>query len=265
MKWLLTLLALSGLLFSIQMVEPILTDISEGETVDLGTIGPGQTIEVQIHPKVYEGGIHGIGGNYDQAYATNLPTGWTTQASKLYGNPLQVKITAGPYTGEGTYTIPVKIEDEGNGEELGVLTFNVRLTVSEDVMAFSVKPTETTTGVGQPARFEITIDNTGTAGDTFKVSAEGVSKWEFTKLVYIPPKSSKTIDYEVAAFEEETYETTFKVESSSSPRVSAEETVVLHVQPDLLSDYKAVNNGALLFPIIEAPVYALVGLISNLW
>jgi hypothetical protein len=37
------------------------------------------------------------------------------------------------------------------------------------------------------------------------------------------------------------------------------------VQPDLLSDYKAVNNGALFFPIIEAPVYALIGLLSNLW
>jgi len=137
--------------------------------------------------------------------------------------------------------------------------------ISEDVMDISVYPKEKSTGIGQPARFQITINNRGNAGDTFKVNAEGVSKWEFTKLLYIPPKSSKTITYEVAGFEEETYSTLITVESSASSRVSASQAITLYVYPDLLSDYKAVNNGAMLFPIIEAPIYALVGLLSNLW
>jgi len=265
MRWLICLVFLMGSVFSIQMIEPVLTEISEGETIDLGTMGPGQTVEIQLHPKVYTGGIHGIGGNYDQAYATDLPSGWDTQPSKIYGSPLQVKITAGSYTEEGTYTIPIIVEDEGNGEELGTVTFYVRIKISEEVMDFTVTPTKVTTGVGQPARFEIRLNNNGNAGDTFKVSTEGVSKWEFTKLVYLPPRSSKTITYEVAGFEEETYTTEITVESSSSSRVSQTKTITLTVNPDLLSDYKSVNNGALLFPIIAAPVYALIGLISNLW
>jgi hypothetical protein len=120
-------------------------------------------------------------------------------------------------------------------------------------------------GIGQPARFEIVVNNKGNAGDTFRISSKGVHKWDFTKLVYIPPQSSKVISYEVAAFEEESYSSLITVESSSSGRVSASEPIILHVRPDLLSDYKAVNNGALFFPIIEAPVYALIGLLSNLW
>ena len=265
MRWLICLVLLTGSLFSIQIIEPVLTEISEAEIIDLGTMGPGQTVELQLHPKVYEGGIHGIGGNYDQAYAYELPAGWDTQPSKIYGNPLQVKITAGPYTEEGTYTIPIVVEDEGNGEELGKVTFYARVKISEEVMDFTVTPTEEDAGIGQPARFEITVNNNGNAGDTFKVSAIGVSKWEFTQLVYISPRSSKTITYEVAGFEEETYTTEITVESSSSSRVFQTKTIILNVYPDLLSDYKAVNNGALLFPIIEAPVYALIGLISNLW
>lgn len=265
MKSILAFALLVGAIFSIQMIEPALTDITDGETIDLGAIGPGQTVELQLHPKVYEGGIHGIGGNYDLAYATGLPAGWTSQKSKLYGSPLQVKITADKHAEEGLYTIPVVVEDEGNGEELGTLTFYVRIEVSEDVMDFSVSPAEKTVGIGQPARFEITVSNTGSAGDTFRVSAQGVPKWDFTKMVYIPPRSSKTITYEVAGLEEETYESLISVESSSSPRVSGSSPITLNVYPDVVSDYRAVNNGALLFPVIAAPVYALIGLLSNLW
>ncbi|MBN2121624.1 hypothetical protein JW721_01010 [Candidatus Micrarchaeota archaeon] len=265
MKWILAFALLVGLVFPLQMIEPILTEISDGQTIELGTMGPGQTVELQLHPKVYEGGIHGIGGNYDLAYAGSLPQGWSSQKSKLYGSPLQVKITADPYADEGTYTLPILVEDEGNGEELGTITFYVHVEISTDVMDFSVSPSERTVGIGHPARFEILINNHGNAGDTFSISSEGVAKWDFTKLVYIPPQSSKVISYEVAAFEEEDYSSLITVESSSSSRVSASEPITIHVQPDTLSDYKAVNNGALLFPIIEAPVYALIGLLSNLW
>ena len=75
MKWLICFVFLTGSLFSIQMIEPVLTEISEGETIDLGIMGPGQTVELQLHPKVYEGGIHGIGGNYDRASVHELPAG----------------------------------------------------------------------------------------------------------------------------------------------------------------------------------------------
>lgn len=265
MRWLLALALLAGAVFPVQMIEPMLMEISDGQTVDLGVMGPGQTVEFQLHPKVYKGGIHGIGGNYDLAYAGPLPQGWSSQKSQLYGSPLQVKITADPHAEEGAYTIPVVVEDEGNGEELGTLTFYARVEVSEDVMDFSVSPQRRTVGIGQPARFEILVNNRGSAGDTFRISSKGVQKWDFTKLVYIPPHSSKVITYEVAAFEEEAYSSLISVESSSSERVSASEPILLYVQPDLLSDYKAVNNGALFFPIIEAPVYALIGLLSNLW
>lgn len=265
MKAIFVLLVAMGVLFSIQMIEPALTEISEGETIDIGTMGPGQTIELQIHPKVYTGGVNGIGGTYDRAYATNLPPGWTAKPSKLYGNPLQVTITADPYTEVGTYTIPVVVEDEGNGEKLGNVRFYVRIEIREDVMDFTVSPQSKRVGIGQPAQFQITVNNKGNAGDTFRISATGVPRWEFTKMVYVPPKGSKTILYEVAGFEEETYSSMISVQSSAAPRVGASAPISLEVYPDLLSDYKAVNNGALLFPVIEAPVYALIGLLSNLW
>ncbi|MBD3389380.1 hypothetical protein GF415_00280, partial [Candidatus Micrarchaeota archaeon] len=159
MRWLLCFALIGSLVFPIQMVEPLLTEVSPDETIELGTMGPGQTVELQLHPKVYEGGVHGIGGNFDRAYATDLPAGWASKPSKLYGDPLQVTITADPYTEEGIYTIPIIVEDEGNGEELGLVRFYVRVKISEEVMDFSVSPLRKSAGIGQPARFDVTVNN----------------------------------------------------------------------------------------------------------
>jgi hypothetical protein len=265
MRLLALVLALVALSFSIEMVDPYLLTVKNGDTVELGVMGPGQTISVSFHRRVYEGGIHGIGGDYDIAYAKELPGGWKSKPSKLYGDPLQVTITAYENAAEGTYSVPVTIGDEGDGEKLGNITFTAIVDISNDVMGAEVSPSARRVGVGQPAAFEITIENRGNAGDTFRVSAEGVPKWSFSKTVYVPGMGKKSMLYEVAAYEEEHYSVDIIVESESSQLVRESLPVDVYVYPDVLSDYKAINNGALLFPIFEAPVYAFMGLLSNLW
>ena len=105
--------------FSINLVSPAISNLENGDVIDLGTIGPGQTVYIQIDPTVTEGGIHGIGGRYDEAIAENLPRGWRFERSKLYQDPLQVTITADPDAPEGNYTAIVTVIDENNGELLG--------------------------------------------------------------------------------------------------------------------------------------------------
>jgi hypothetical protein len=63
--------------------------------------------------------------------------------------------------------------------------------------------------------------------------------------------------------EEETYRATINVQSLASSRIADEKNVTLFIQSDLLGDYKATNNGVLVFPIFEAPIYAMAGLLSN--
>ena len=265
MRLLAFVLALTALSFSIEMVEPYLLTVGNGDVVELGVMGPGQTISVSFHRRMYEGGIHGIGGDYDIAYAEELPGGWKSNPSKLYGDPLQVTITAYENAAEGAYSIPVTIGDEGGGEKLGNITFTAKVNISNDVMDAEVGPSSRRVGVGQPANFKITVENKGNAGDTFRVSAEGVPKWSFSKTIYVPGKGKKGMLYEVAAYEEEHYSVDIVVESESSSLVKKSLPVDVYVYPDVLSDYKAINNGALLFPIFEAPVYAFMGLLSNLW
>jgi hypothetical protein len=251
--------------FALDLEYPAVKGVKNGDTIDLGAIGPGQTVSLLIDRKVTTGGIHGEGGFYDMAVAQDLPRGWTSKESKLYQDPLQVTITADPDAPEGNYTARVTVIDENNGEELGNVSFMVKVRITWDVMDFDASPAYLDTGPGQPARFALRITNKGSTGDVFQVSALGPKRWEFIKPVYIPAQSTKTIYYEIVGSEEETYKATISVVSKASPNIAAERNVTLFIHSDVLGDYKATNNGVLVFPIFEAPIYAMAGLLSNLF
>ncbi len=261
----LALILLVSLSFSITIVSPLRTEVEEGRVINLGKIGPGQTVFIEINPIVTKGGVHGSGGTYDKAIAENVPRGWTSEESKLYGNPLQVTITAHPDAPEGNYSAQITVIDEFNGEELGNVTFTAKVQITWDVMDFTVKPSSIETGPEQPGRFYITISNKGSTSDAFEVSASGTKRWEFKKAVFIPAYSSRTIPYEIAAEEEEVYKTTIRVVSLASDKIADEKNVTLVVKPDLLGDYEATNNGVIVFPIFQTPIYSVAGLLSNIF
>ncbi|MFH1785702.1 MAG: hypothetical protein ABH842_04705 [Candidatus Micrarchaeota archaeon] len=252
-----------SLSFALNIVSPSSHAIEDRDIIDLGTIGPGQTVSILIDPKVSDGGIFGSGGLYDQAVVTDLPAGWESTESKLYQNPLQVTITADPNAPEGDYAITLVAIDEANGEKLGNVTFYAKVRITWDVMDFEVSPSYLVAGPGQPARFEIKITNLGSTSDVFQVSSVGSKRWEFKKPIFVPAQSSKTIFYEVVGTEEETYQTSIKVVSLASDNIASEKNVTMFVRSDLLGDYKATNNGVLVFPIFESLTYSLAGLLSN--
>ncbi|MEM4195363.1 MAG: hypothetical protein QXY05_03570 [Candidatus Anstonellales archaeon] len=260
MKKIFALVLFFPLLFSLQLVSPVIKEIKENETVYLGKIGPGQTIAVEIYPKVFEGGKFGRGGNYDYAYAWAIPLKWKSTPSKIYGNPLQVSLTSAPDAAEGNYTIEIDVEDEGNGELLGVFSFFVVVEITHDNMALSVEPKKQTVGIGQPAVFAITIENKVDSGDIFIISSKGVPGWEFSKPVYVPPRSKKTINYEIVYEEEELFVGKIYAQSQSSSVVKQEEGFAVDVHSDFVSDCKATNHGTLLFSPFEGLIYSLAGI-----
>lgn len=261
----LMLLALAAFSFSVTILSPHAGEAGQGDIIDLGIIGPGQTVSIEVDREVRTGGIHGIGGRMDMAVAEALPPGWTTRPSELYQQPLHVTVTAHPDAAPGNYSFKVTAIDEMNGEELGNVTLTCRVRVTWDIMDFDVSPRQLIVGPGQPARFAITITNKGSASDAFQVSATGSQNWDFRKPVFVPAQTTKTIYYEVVGNEEEAYRPAIRVVSLASSNIAAEKNVTITVRSDLFGDYRAANRGALLFPVFEAPVYAIAGLLSNLF
>ncbi|MEK6982464.1 MAG: hypothetical protein AABX38_06025 [Candidatus Micrarchaeota archaeon] len=264
-----TFLAIFVLLFSvsfaIELIQPIKAQLKGAETIDLGKIGPGQTIFVSIEPKVITGGKFDKGGQYDQAVVTALPPNWKAKNSKIYGNPLQVEITADENAKEGVYSAEITTIDQNYGEQLNNVSFKVRVQITKDVLETSITPTEITVGPDQPARYVITITNKGSAADVFEVSSEGIKRWEYKKPVYVAAQSTKTVFYEITNREEESYKVTLKVKSKASSLIQKDTNITLNVRTDILADYKATNNGVLIFPFFENIVYSFAGLLSNLF
>ncbi len=262
------LAVLASFLFAgepITVVSPQAGQVQDGGVVDLGAIGPGQTFIFEIDPRVSAGGTHGIGGVYDQIAIAQAPQGWQFKNSDGYSVPMQAQITAAKDAPDGEYEVTATVVDEGNGEGLGVTVLRLRVVVKKDVIGMTVYPKSQEVGAGQPARYTITLSNTGSANDLFIVSSSGVRGWNFRKSVYVPAGSSKQITYEVVGDEEERYGVTLSAVSQSSDRISRSEGAELVVKASLSSDLKAVTRGLLIFPLIEGPAYYLFGLASNLF
>lgn len=258
-------LALFSISFALGVLSPVSAQVEPGLQITVGTVGPGQTFAVVADPKASTGGKYGIGGAYDRMVVSSLPYGWGSTPSKLYASPLQADITVPKDASDGEYEAQLTLWDEAGAEGLGEnITFSVRVLVSRDVMDMKVEPSVLDVGAGQPARYAITILNKGIANDIFTVGSNGVRNWEFQRSVYIPSGTSKSLTYEVVGTDEADYSVRIWARSASSDQIYAETPVQLHVYTDLFSDYRAVNRGVLLFPLTEAPIYFVVGLLSNL-
>ena len=248
----------------VSITEPVVKDVTNNDFVDLGEIGPGQTIFVRIEPHVSDGGKFGQGGDYDLATPVNLPNGWKGNQSLLYQRPvLQVTITAAKDAPEGVYIANITVQDT-NGDQLQDIKFAAKIKITWNVLQTDVYPKSVSVGPGQPARYEISVTNKGTASDVFEVSSTGLKRWQFKKYIYVPAKSTKKIVYELVENEEEFYKPVITVVSTASDLIKDEKEVDFEVQTDLKSDYKATNDGVIILPIFESIVYSFMGLISNL-
>ena len=73
---------------SIDVTAPHRQTMSDGDPIDLGTIGPGQTIYIDFNPRV-----EGV-GYWAEAKVSGLPNGWYAKDSRLYEDPLHVRVTS---------------------------------------------------------------------------------------------------------------------------------------------------------------------------
>ncbi|MFH1095236.1 MAG: hypothetical protein V1728_03390 [Candidatus Micrarchaeota archaeon] len=259
---LLLMLACAGIwaIEPLQLLQPNAL-VMPGSQVDYGTVGPGQTFQVRIDYVVKKDGE--FVGQWDQATVTELPQGWSAKPGVVYPDMMLVEVSADPGTPDGEYVLPVRIDDDGGREDIGgSFPFSLLVHVRRDLLLMDVEPKKLQVGAGQPARFEVTLTNEGTASDRFEITSENISSWALRKSVYLAGGASKTIVYEVVGNDESNYKMSIDARSASSSLISQTQPVELDVHSDLISDMKATSNGVLLFPSLEMPVYSLAGLLG---
>ncbi len=252
------------LLFSLQMIEPFNTTVHNGDIFEFGYMGPGQTFSISINPKVTSGGIQNLGGYYDLAYITNIPYGWKTKKSDLYGNPLFVTLTSPQNAKNGEYIFYVNVVDEGDKEKLGNITFKGKIKITRDVFDVKIKK-EKQYLTKKPARLYITVINKVNTGDVFIVKSDNIKRFPFYVEKYIAPNSSQTFIYEINSEEEEQYKPIFIIYPKSAISLNKTFEETMYIEPDPITDLKSINKGILIFPIMDSIIYSIAGLLANLF
>jgi hypothetical protein len=261
----LALLAMPLHASTLNVVSPVDKVAQDGEELFIGDVGPGQTVFIEADAIVKTGGKFGLGGRWDRLDIVNVPDGWTSENSLLYEQPLKALIKVAPNASDGDYIVRARAVDIEGKEALGQVNLRLRVHVTRGVFSMEVSPLRAETGATQPASFTITIHNNGVASDAFEISSEGVPTWNFRKTVFVPYGATRVVQYEFASSEEGEYAPVIRVTSLSSPLLGGRQNVQLGVSTSLWSDYRATNNGLLLFPIFEQAAYSVMGLISNLF
>ncbi len=262
---LLLLFALPASASKAGIVDPIAQTVNGGAVVDLGTVGPGQTVELQVIRGSGEIGVQSEKLwdhlNIDTA---SLPAGWRGDDSRTFENPLKAFVVLPVDAPNGEYTFNVTLIDDNEG--VLPLHFSAHVTVSRDVLALQASPSSSRVGAGQPAVYTLRLSNTGRANDVFEISAVGLpSRWEFTKRVFLSHDSETDVNYEVVATESGVYPVRITVHSLSSSLITQTFDSRLTAASGLVEDAQATANGVLLFPSSIQVVYSLVGFLAHLF
>jgi hypothetical protein len=249
---------------SVTILEPFNATVTQGGSVLLGKVGPGQTFYITISATTTNATGVTFSRGWNKLVATGVPQGWIVENSSLNGADLSVKIDPSPNAQNGTYTFNLTAINLGNYSHLGAVQFQALINVTPDVFNLQISPTNISTGPGQPASIYVTINNTGVSDSPFMIAMAGLPAWNATRPVIALHHTTETFAYPVYENEPGTYRAQLNVSSGSSPLVYKRSNVTLVIQESLINDYRAVGQGAVAFPIIYQPVYAVMYLISKL-
>ncbi|MGB9634936.1 MAG: hypothetical protein ACP5H8_03155 [Candidatus Micrarchaeia archaeon] len=248
----------------VSVIEPEEKIVKNGDSINAGFIGPGQTLSITVSSKVDTGGKYGQGGNWDNLKVEDMPDGWISTYSE-YGPQLKINVRAPPDAREGTYRLELSVNDEMDREKIGEkVTFYVNVDVREDAVDLYVFPETQVVQVGSPGRYSVRVTNPSTASDMFILRGKGIAGWNFEKEVFVPGKSSTTAYYEIVNTDEETIPVKIEVISKSSDRIRDEANIVLITKSDPYYDIQSIRNGLLLYPPAEFLVYSVLYLIAAL-
>lgn len=249
----------------VAVVDPVSQDITPGGSLELGVVGPGQRIEIEIQRG--NGDYDSITGKekmWDRLLVVkeSLPSAWQAQDSLYYEKKMKAFVLLPRDAADGEYEFSLQAFDEYGGTP--PLEFNAKVLVSKDVFKFDVLQAQVKSGVDQPAVYTLSLSNTGSASDAFEVEVSGGLPvgWTYKKRLFVPHNSQRQIQYEVIATDQGEFDVQFKATSLSSEKITGSDSAGLVAKSSLWEDMKAASRGVLLFPSIEQAVYSLVGLIA---
>ncbi len=248
---------------TVSLTGPVVMTISNGSSIYLGKVGPGQTFYVNVTSSTYTNSGNYLNIGWNELAVKKAPPGWTIQNSSLNTINLPVLIKPAPDTPTGRYPITFEAVNIGNYSGLGTLTFTGYINVTPDVFKMQASPNILQVNAGSKADIIISINNTGVSDNPFLITLTGLPAWNQTETAIALHHTSGTFTYGIIEYIPGVYKTALLVQSISSPIVYKETNITIIVKRGLLSDYTAIGGGTITFPIIYEPALAVMYIIGE--
>ncbi len=255
---------LTSSLFSIGEDVIKVEEIQNGQSFFLGNIAKGQSFSIYIDPIVKTGGKFGKGGRYDYAYATNLPEGWSSKESSLYGNPLEVVFKVSPEAKEGENEFLVFVKDEGEQEGLKMKWFVGKVNVVKDSSSFYSYVSRKSVGVRNPVNVFVEIENKVDFGNTYVIEVKAKDYYD-SITTYVPAKSKEKYVFSLSFNKEGKEDIDVVVREKDNIYEREEFKHTIEVEESLFSEYSSIGEGIMLVPVSQALPYYLSYLVASLF
>ncbi len=246
----------------LQVTGPVQATLHQNSSIYLGKVGPGESFYVEASAATTNATGKFISIGWDTLEAVSLPSGWSSEQSPLYANPMKLKITVAPNAPNGTYNMVIRAVNVQNYSRLGNLTVNAYVNVTPDVFTASIAQNTLYSGIGQPTNVQILLNNTGASDDPFVISSSGLPAFNLSYEVIARKGVPAQISYPVFENEPGVYKFTLSITSATSPIVHKSYKLKLVVKSNLANDYAATGQGFLISPIIYEPTYAFMLLVD---
>ncbi len=248
----------------IKILAPVQGTLFNNQSIYVGKIAPGETfyLSADANTTNYNGSYVTYGWNLMKPI--NLPNGWIGAASKLYENPLIIKITVSSNASYGIYKIPIEVINIGNYSKVGNLTFYAIVNVTNKIFNVSIEERNLSSGIGEPVPITLNVSNLGIANDTFAISVYNLPSNLSTNEYIIYYSKSNDLKYYVYANQIGKYNFILHLYSTTSPNISYYYNLTLNIRPSLTNDINSIDNGLIEYPEIFEPIYALIDILKRL-
>ncbi|MEM0143558.1 MAG: hypothetical protein QXD11_02930 [Candidatus Micrarchaeaceae archaeon] len=250
----------------IHIIEPYNATVSNGGSVYLGKVGPGQSFYLTIQSYTENASGTRIIKGWNKLIVSNLPSEWVASNSTLYGTYLSVLLAPSPNTLPSIYSFNLTAINIGNYSKIGNTTFTAYVNVTPNVFYINATPSVSSSPPGVPVDLNVTINNFGLSDSPFYISVIGLPAWnEGSKEVIALHGKTGTFTYPIYENEPGNYKAKLLVSSEASPMINKTINLTLSVKSTLKGDINALQYGSVIFPIMYEPVYAILYILLSLF
>ena len=169
-------------LASVFLVAPVSQSIEPNSTVLLGSVMPGETLELVFSNE------DGTGSYWNQVEVLrdSVPSSWPIKEPELFAESLLVSIRIPSNEVEKLQNIRLRLSDVRN--PLHAQEFSLQVLVRNDLIKSSFSPVQDSVLLGETAVYKLVIVNNSLSAHAVRVSSSLPSFWFAPRFLFLPPK-----------------------------------------------------------------------------